>query len=274
IVTFTIALTDLGPDDATNVRVNDLLPAGLTFVSATPSQGTYDSATGGWDVGTVSPGLARTLLLSARVVAADARTHAAAVSHADQFAPDPTNNSASATETPQQADLALTKTVSNPRPNVGDVITFTVTLSNSGPDPATGVAVSDLLPPGLGLVSAAPSQGTYDSTGGLWTVGQVDVGSPATLVLRAQVLSANPETNVATISAADQFDPVPGNNTDTATETPRQADLAVGKTVSNPTPNVGDAITFTVTLTNNGPDIATNVTVRDLLPAGLTFVSA
>ena len=52
------------------------------------------------------------------------------------------------------------------------------------------------------------------------------------------------------------------------------ADLAVTKTVSDATPNVGDQITFTVTLTNSGPDAATGVQVTDLLPAGLTFVSA
>src|SRR5262249_46604429 len=147
------------------------------------------------------------------------------------------NNSGSATETPQQSDLRLSKAVSNPRPNVGDVITFTVTLSNLGPDPATGVAVADLLPPGLGLVSAAPSQGTYDNTGGLWTVGQVDVAAPATLVLRAQVLSANPASNVATVSAADQFDPDTTNNSGTATETPQQADLRLTKTVDQARPN-------------------------------------
>ena len=54
---------------------------------------------------------------------------------------------------------------------------------------------------------------------------------------------------------------------------PPQADLALTKTVNNPTPNVGDTVTFTVTLSDNGPDAATNAQVTDLLPAGLTFVS-
>ena len=82
------------------------------------------------------------------------------------------------------------------------------------------------------------------------------------------------QTNTATIATADQFDPDPANNTATATETPQQADLVLTKTVDNPTPNVGDTITYTVTLTNNGPDAATGVQVTDLLPAGLTFVAA
>jgi uncharacterized repeat protein (TIGR01451 family) len=49
--------------------------------------------------------------------------------------------------------------VSNPKPNVGDVVAFAVTLSNKGPDAATNTQVFDLLPPGLSFVAAAPSQG-------------------------------------------------------------------------------------------------------------------
>ena len=97
------------------------------------------------------------------MVSAAARTNTATISDADQFDPNTGNNSASATETPQQADLAVAKTVSNPTPNVGDTITFTVTLTNAGPDAATGVEVTDLLPAGLSFVSATASQGSYDS---------------------------------------------------------------------------------------------------------------
>ena len=74
------------------------------------------------------------------------------------------------------ADLSVTKTVSNPTPNVGDKITFTVTLTNPGPDTAAAVEVTDLLPAGVDFVSASPSQGTYNSGTGLWDVGTV---SPA-----------------------------------------------------------------------------------------------
>jgi uncharacterized repeat protein (TIGR01451 family) len=273
-ITFTVTLTNSGPDDATNVEVTDLLPAGLTFVSATPSQGSYTSATGLWVVGAVVQGTPQTLTIVATVVSPDPRTNTATISGSDQFDPITGNNQDSVTETPQQADLALTKSVDDPTPNVGDVIVFTVTLTNNGPDAATGVSVTDVLPSGLTLLLATPSQGAYDSTSGLWTVGTVNADASATLTLRALVVNPAAQTNTATISATEQFDPDESNDEASATETPQQADLAVAKSVSDPAPNVGDIITFTVTLINNGPGAATNVTVLDLLPAGLTFVSA
>src|SRR5262249_26964116 len=162
------------------------------------------------------------------------------------------------------------KTVNNTTPNVGDTITFTITLANKGPDSATTVTVNDLLPAGLSLLLATPSQGGY--AGGVWTVGTVSPGTPLTLTLTARVDSPDSQTNTASVSHSDQFDPQTDNNSGSVTETPQQSDLALTKTVSNSTPNVRDSILFTVTLTNAGPDAATNVAVTDLLPTGLTFV--
>ena len=273
-ITFTVTLSNQGPDAATGVEVTDLLPAGLTFVSATPSQGTYNNVSGVWTVGTVSALVSQTLSITALVVSPAAQTNTGTINDADQFDPNAANNTASATEAPQQADLSVTKTVSDATPNVGDQITFTVTLSNQGADTATGVQVTDLLPAGLTFVSATPSQGTYNNVSGVWTVGTVSSGVPQTLSITALVVSPAAQTNTGTISDADQFDPITANNTASATEAPQQADLSVTKTVSDATPNVGDQITFTVTLSNQGADAATGVQVTDLLPAGVSFVSA
>ncbi len=273
-ITFTVTLTDLGPGQATNVQVTDLLPAGLTLVgTGTPSQGSYNTTTGLWTVGTVTTAASPTLQLQATVVSPNAQTNTATISHKDQFDPNTANNTASATETPQQADLSVSKTVSNPTPNVGDNITYTITVTNNGPNSASNVTVHDALPTGVTFVSANPSA-AYNSSTGVWTVGTVNVGTPQTLIITAKVFSASPAANTASITHADQFDPDTANNTDTASTTPQQADLAVNKTVSNATPNVGDTVTFTVTLTDNGPSNATNVQVTDLLPFGLTYVSS
>src|SRR5262249_48610814 len=151
------------------------------------------------------------------------------------FDPNLANNSGSASETPQQADLALTKSVSGATPDRKSVVKVNVTLTNNGPDPATGVTVTDPLPAGLDLLAATPSRGSYDPITGVWTVGTVNMGAPQTLQLQVKVVSPAAQTNTATIDHADQFDPNAANNQGSATETPQQADLALTKSVSGAT---------------------------------------
>ena len=137
----------------------------------------------------------------------------ATISAVDQFDPNQNNDAASATETPQRADLSLTKSVSNPTPNVGDTITFTITLTNNGPNTATGVQVTDLLPAGLQLDRLHAQPRTYTPGTGLWDVGTVaGAGSAPALTLTATVVSPDAQTNTATIGHSDQFDPNTGND--------------------------------------------------------------
>jgi uncharacterized repeat protein (TIGR01451 family) len=116
------------------------------------------------------------------------------------------------TTIPPQADMAVVKAVNDPTPYVGDTITYTITLSDNGPDTATNVVVTERLPAGESFVSARPSQGTYDPSTGLWSAGTVRVGSPETLVILARVVSPGSQADTATITHADQFDPVSTNN--------------------------------------------------------------
>ena len=110
-ITFTIELTNDGPSDATNVDVEDVLPDGLTFVSATTTEGTYDQLTGLWDVGTVENEATKTLTIKATVDSADEIENIAQVTASDQFDPDstPDNNEPgeddqdSATVSPEEA---------------------------------------------------------------------------------------------------------------------------------------------------------------------------
>src|SRR4029453_14320103 len=97
---------------------------------------------------------------------------------------------ASATETAQQADLAVIKTVSNATPNVGDTVTFTVIVTNNGPDSATNVTVNNLLPLAPPFFSPPPAQGTYSPLTGLWTMGTITTAAPQTLAIQAQVVSS------------------------------------------------------------------------------------
>jgi uncharacterized repeat protein (TIGR01451 family) len=213
-VTFTVTVSNAGPSSATNVIVQDSLPAGSTFVSSTPSQGTFDNATGQWAAGTIASGSSATLQVVASVTTIGAKTNTAQVRSVDQFDPDSTPNNSVATEddqaevviTPEVADLSVTQTVDNPNVNVGDNVTFTITVSNAGPQDATNVAVRDTLPAGMAFVSSTPSQGSFDNATGIWTVGSLANGASATLLITASVNTLGLKTNVVQVSAADQFD--------------------------------------------------------------------
>jgi uncharacterized repeat protein (TIGR01451 family) len=276
-VTFTIMVTNNGPDAATGVIITDLLPTGLTYVSSTVTQGTFTSGTGDWSSLSIANGGSATLTITATVTSAilPGATNTATVTASDQFDPVSGNNTDDQAVTPQQADLAVEKSVDDASPNVGDEVTFTIMVTNNGPDATTGVIITDLLPTGLTYVSSTVTQGTFTPGTGDWSSLSIADGGSATLTITATVTSAilPGATNTATVTASDQFDPVPGNNTDDQAVTPQQADLAVDKSVDDTSPNVGDEVTFTIMVTNNGPDAATGVVVTDLLPLGLIYIS-
>lgn len=174
-------------------------------------------------------------------------------------------------------DLAITKTASTPTPALNTPFNFTVTATNNGPSGATNVVVTDTFPAGLTLGTVTTSQGTCTGTAPTITcnVGVLASGASATITISATATAAGgPFTNSATVSGTE-LDPNPANNTATAAVTVAAvADLAITKTGPATTPVINTPFNFVLTATNNGPSPATNVMVTDVLPAGLTFVSA
>ncbi len=110
------------------------------------------------------------------------------------------------------ADVAVTKTVSNAAPVVGDDDVYTVTAHDNGPLAATGVTVTDVLPNGVVYVSSTASQGSYDPASGTWTVGSLAVAGTATLHITVRLSATGVIKNTATKSGETQIDPIPANN--------------------------------------------------------------
>ena len=117
------------------------------------------------------------------------------------------------------ADIRVRKSVSNPTPAVGANVTFTIAATNLGPNNATGVHVRDLLPAGLALVSATPSQGAYTASTGDWNIGSLVVGATATLRIVVTVTGTSKATNIASRTAGTPPDFNPTNNTARSTAT-------------------------------------------------------
>ena len=253
----------------------DLLPAGLTLVSHTVSQGSYVPQTGEWTVGTLADDGFATLTLIATLTVPDSITNLAEVVRQDQPDPVPANNfSAAVVNGVANADVGVSVAVDKPAPSVGENVTFTVTVANRGPSPATGVVVTDALPAGLTLVSATPSQGTYAAPN--WTVGALgETGIPATLTMVATVTAPGTLVHTAGVTQQAEADSNPTNDSASVTlNAAESANLKVIKSLTRSSPHVGELLTFNVIVANQGPSPATGVAVTEVLSAGLDFESA
>ena len=114
------------------------------------------------------------------------------------------------------ADIAVVKTAGTSKPLLGQQFVYTVTAHDNGPDGATGVRVTDVLPSGLLYVSSSASVGTYDPANGVWTIGGLADGASATLRVSVVAERLGTIVNTATKSAETQTDPNMGNDVSSA----------------------------------------------------------
>ena len=286
-VIFQITVTNDGPDTATGVSLTDSLPAGLTFVADTTSQGTYDQTTGLFDIGTLASGATATLTLEGTVdVGQGGNTITNITTAATGDQPDPSTVGDDLEESVtvnDAANLVTVKTLAsgNPTPAEGDTVTFQIEITNFGGAQATNVSLTDSLPVGISFTGSTVSQGSYDETTGVFDIGTLNVGDVATLTLTGTVdvgQGGNTITNITTAATGDQVDPsTVGDDLDASVDViDNTTDLVTVKTLASgdTTPNEGDIVSFQIAVTNNGGAQATNVSLTDSLPAGISFTGS
>jgi uncharacterized repeat protein (TIGR01451 family) len=283
--TYTITATNSGGAATSGtITVSDTLPAGLTYVSATGTGWTCGAA-GQVVTCTRSDALAAgasypaiTLTISVAPNSALSLTNTATVSGGGQ-----TNTSNDSSSNPTTvngvADVTIAKTHTGNFTR-GSTGSYTLTVSNAGGAATSGtVTVTDTLPTGLSYVVATGTGWTCGAAGQVVTCTRSDAlaagASYPAITLVASVLqtAASSVTNTGSVSGGGQTNTANDSSSD-PTNIVSSADLSLSKSVNNPNPVQGQNVTFTLTLINAGPSNATNVAVTDLLPAGLTFVSA
>jgi uncharacterized repeat protein (TIGR01451 family) len=285
--TYELTVTNNGPNAAQNVAIDDPIPAGMTFVSA--SQGCVLAGTNvHCEIGTLGSGDSVTRTITLR---AGPSLHGQVINNTASVTsttPDPTpgNNDDDASVTVgERVDLSILKEVTPANVPEGSQATYTLTVTNDGPSTATGVTLTDPLAPGLEFVSANPSQGTCNAPGGVVTcdLGSIASGASASvaIVVRATGPAASvPIENTANVTA-NEPEQRTGDNTaaaglgvSAAPAAAARARLSLVKRASRTRVRAGQTVTFRLTLRNHGPNAALDVEVCDPLPAGLLFVRA
>jgi uncharacterized repeat protein (TIGR01451 family) len=166
----------------------------------------------------------------------------------------------------------LDKDVSDGTPRAGAIVVYTLTLNNTGPEPASGVVLSDTLPAGVTYVSD-DGGGSYASGTGVWSAGDLDVGASASLRVTATVDADAPGrviTNTAVVSDSTPIDVNESNDRGAAAIAVQATDAVIGAF----TPVAGGTLTYvtssgyTVTV-EMGPGVLTESVTLVLTPLDL-----
>jgi uncharacterized repeat protein (TIGR01451 family) len=310
-ITYTQGVSNGGPFDAVNAVFSESIPANTTFQSistvtgwtcvtpAVGSSGTItcsnpDFANGGTGTFTVGVQVSAATPSGTQIVDVDTITSGTSD-------PNLANNSATVTTTvatATQADLAVTNTAAPTSVAPGSNVTMTAVVSNNGPAAAASAVFTESIPTSttLGVAFTAPTGWTCNSSPNPIPVGfagtisctdntafaaNASVNFPIVLTVTAGTASGTIISATANISSSTP-DPNSANNSSTATATVAAAGTADLAVSSSGTPNPvspGGKITYTQSITNNGPaaitaSLTTTVTFTDAIPTNTTLAVA
>ncbi len=277
-LTYSMSVTNNGPNTATGVSLSQTLPSTVQIVSTSSSQGLVTTNAGNTltcNLGTLIVGGTATVTVTVfpEVAGTIFSTATVGAQETDFNLANNTETVSTLVQSPA-ADLALTLAASPNPALVGGLLNYTITVTNNGPSTASGVVVTNTLPLNVSLVSANSSQGTSFSVSNLviCTLGTLLKGSNATANIQVRTLNTGTITASSVVSAI-QTDPAPTNNSASVTTTVTPAaDLSLAMS-GPPSVIIGSNATYQVTVQNLGPSPATGVTVNDTLPGGVTVVS-
>lgn len=266
LVEWTLRVTNNGPDTATGVVVCDILPEGLISIDK--------SFNGTWNVGKLFNNQTKELTIICLVNKTGKLVNIADIA-GNEYDCNLTNNIVNKSiEVAQSADLFVKKYVNNTSPDFGEIIKWSVVVSNNGPDIATNVQVNDLLDDGLIFVKSSSTKGNYDVKSGIWTIDSLAPETDETLNIYCKVNKIGKILNFVSVNST-QYDWNESNNHDNeSVDAVKIADLSVIKLINNSNPNYNDLIKWTIFVSNNGPNMATGVIVNDLLPKSVEYISS
>ena len=254
-VEWTISLTNHGPHTDNYCYVNGIKLDDI--VGFTPSKGTFDAATGVWNVGKLAKNEVVTLKVKTKTTSLGTITLTVNAVNSTEDTNISNNVATKTIYIQEQPKVVPTKDVNVTNPNYGDKVKYTIVISNVGKI-AADVTLRDILDEGL-IFAGASGNYEYDSTTRTitWNIGGLPVGQNLTFYVYATVNAYGVLNNTVAV----------GDNTFIRNVT--VPEITPDKTIDNDSPNFGDKVSYTVTVTN-GEFEANNVVVKDIVGNGLT----
>ena len=261
-VHFIVTVIAGGSSDSLNVNLNDILDAklldvaGATYAVDGVNKGSW---TGSIDLGNMLTGTAVTVDIWAKVLSSADRDVFNLVNVTSDEHPE--GNISNTTVHVRIVDLAVDKLVNNSVPKYLDMIEYTIVVVNNGPDKSFNVTVGDLLPDGVKFIS---SNGQYNPDTGVWFVGDLDANESVTLKIVVQVIKVGNITNNVNVTGTGHDTNLTNNNDSVSVSVPDCVILDISKVANSTVIVAGENVGYTVTVTNYGPSVATNVVLKDI----------
>ena len=264
LVNFTITVRNHGNSTATDVHITDELGSGFEFVDAAGDY-TINGQTVTWMIPEMASETTADVWIVVRAIADGTLTNVAHVNCSEEQT---VKNYTSNVNVMPVVILAFEKTVNVDVIYINGEVTFTINVTNNGISKATAVTVCDAVPEGFEFIKS--SDAGYDNATGLLTIPAIESGESYVFTITLRALKSGSLTNVANVTCAENGTVVEAN---ASVDVRPLVDLTVSKVADTDDTAIGDVVTFTITVTNNGPSAATNIRVIDILDDGLTLIS-
>jgi uncharacterized repeat protein (TIGR01451 family) len=283
---YTIVITNTGPSEATGVKITDTLPTGVSYLLHVPSNEWTCTLVGSELRCSHPAAVPANSVLQLGVGVSVSLSSSGVLSNlvrvgASTYDPVSTNNSDTETTTVvSHSDLSITKVESSDPVIGGTNLTYTLTVSNTGPSNATSLVVTDTLPANITYQSYSLNTGW---TCALLTDNQLrctrsgllfNNSSTFTILTRVNPNATGSLSNTAVVRSASIDDSLTNNTVTIPTTINTRADLSVTKTDSPDPVAEGQTLTYKVVVKNNGPSDATGVLLNESIPAQVTYGSA
>jgi uncharacterized repeat protein (TIGR01451 family) len=281
-LTYTINVTNSGTLAATGVVISDQLPSQVTKISASITQGIIipimSNSTVTASVGSIAAGstVTLTIVVDTNLGYIGTITDSASASCQQTNPASSALNATVNTQVVAETDMAVALSASPNPVLAGGDLTDTITISNLGPEAATGVTATLPIAAGMTVVSASSGAATVTSDLGqlIVFVGSMAANTQVTVSVVVEPTIAGPLEQTVTVSS-NAIDSNPSNNTSSiATQVIPATDLVVTITPSASSANPDSEFDYVVEVTNNGPSEATGVVLLDTLPTGVSYGSA
>jgi uncharacterized repeat protein (TIGR01451 family)/fimbrial isopeptide formation D2 family protein len=282
LLTYTLTVTNTGIVSATGVVVTDAVPANTTYQSCGPLPCGEAGGVVSWTLGVLDIGVPRVLTMLVQVDSplpnGTVLTNTAWVTSTEGLT-DTDTVTTPVTSAPV-LNLVKSSTDANGAPlRPGDLVTYTLVVSNTGNETATLVTVSDTVPAHTTYVPGSIAGGDSRSDAGLpvlvWTINALAPSVPVYLTFAVTVNLPLTEGLQIVNTGAVTSTQAPTPTTDTVTDTVVSSHtLEVFKSASPSPARAGDLLTYTLAYTVTGDEPVYGVVVSDTVPENTTFVTA